>query len=63
LLGDALAGDARLFARQDSVEESWRIVEGVLDDAPPVALYERGSWGPLEADRLLPDGACWRDCD
>jgi len=63
LLGDALAGDARLFARQDSVEESWRIVEDVLTDAPPVALYERGSWGPKEADRLLPDGACWRDCD
>lgn len=63
LLGDALAGDARLFARQDSVEESWRIVEDVLTDAPPVALYERGSWGPVEADRLLPDGACWHDCD
>ncbi|MEZ5246197.1 MAG: glucose-6-phosphate dehydrogenase [Acidimicrobiales bacterium] len=63
LLGDALAGDARLFARQDSVEESWRIVEGVLTDAPPVALYERGTWGPVEADRLLPDGMCWHRCD
>lgn len=63
LLGDALAGDARLFARQDSVEESWRIVEDVVAGAPPVALYERGSWGPKEADRLLPDGACWHDCD
>ena len=62
LLGDALAGDARLFARQDSVEESWRIVEGVLTDAPPVALYERGTWGPAEADRVLPDGACWHRC-
>ncbi|MEQ8842145.1 MAG: glucose-6-phosphate dehydrogenase [Acidimicrobiales bacterium] len=63
LLGDALAGDARLFARQDSVEESWRIVEDVLIDAPPVALYERGSWGPKEADRLLAGGMKWEDCD
>ena len=62
LLGDALAGDARLFARQDSVEESWRIVEGVLTDAPAVALYERGSWGPKEADQLLPDGTSWHRC-
>jgi glucose-6-phosphate 1-dehydrogenase len=63
LLGDALAGDARLFARQDSVEESWRIVEDVLTDAPPVALYERGSWGPKEAARLLPEGTDWHECE
>lgn len=62
LLGDALAGDARLFARQDGVEESWRIVEPVLTDAPPVVSYPQGSWGPDEAERLLPDGACWADC-
>ena len=62
LLGDALAGDQRLFARQDGVEESWRIVEDVLHDVPAVQRYERGSWGPVAADRLLPDGACWQDC-
>ena len=62
LLGDALAGDARLFARQDGVEESWRIVEPILEDGPAVLPYARGSWGPSAADRLLPDGACWHDC-
>ncbi|MEM7139739.1 MAG: glucose-6-phosphate dehydrogenase [Actinomycetota bacterium] len=62
LLGDALAGDARLFARQDGVEESWRIVEPVLADAPPVIRYPEGSWGPDDAEALLPDGACWHDC-
>ena len=36
--------------------------EGVLTDAPPVALYERGTWGPAEADRLLPEGAAWHRC-
>lgn len=63
LLGDALKGDARLFARQDGVEESWRVVEPVLTNAPRVKQYPMGSWGPLEADALLPDGACWHDCD
>ena len=62
LLGDALAGDARLFARQDGVEESWRIVDGVLVDPEPVVSYDLGSWGPGEAERLLPTGACWYDC-
>lgn len=62
LLGDALAGDARLFARQDGVEESWRVVEPVLTDAPEVVTYPRDSWGPDVADRLLPDGACWHKC-
>jgi glucose-6-phosphate 1-dehydrogenase len=60
LLGDALAGDARLFARQDGVEESWRIVEDVLTDRPASLPYARDSWGPVGADRLLPDGACWQ---
>jgi glucose-6-phosphate 1-dehydrogenase len=63
LLGDALKGDARLFARQDGVEESWRVVEPVLTNAPAVKQYPVGSWGPSEADALLPDGACWYECD
>ena len=62
LLGDALAGDARLFARQDGVEEAWRIVDGVLADPPPVELYERGTWGPRGADELLDGIASWDDC-
>lgn len=59
LLADALAGDQRWFARQDGVEEAWRIVQPVLDDPRPVALYSRGSWGPSEGDRVLPADGCW----
>ncbi|MGI9613534.1 MAG: glucose-6-phosphate dehydrogenase [Acidimicrobiales bacterium] len=59
LLGDALAGDPRLFARQEGVEEAWRIIQPVLDDPEPVELYERGTWGPPGADRVLPAGVNW----
>jgi len=53
LLGDALAGNPRRFARQDIVELTWRIVQPTLDQPGPVHPYFKGSWGPLEADRLL----------
>src|SRR5919201_128300 len=46
VLGDALAGDATLFARQDYVEEAWRIVDPVLKAGTQVYDYEPGSWGP-----------------
>ena len=59
LIGDAIDGDPRLFARQDSVEQAWRIVEGVLDPSAPIHTYERGSWGPQLADTMLPPGRCW----
>ena len=59
LLADALAGDPSLFARQDGVEEAWRIVQPVLEDRPAIHHYDRGSWGPLEADGLLPTGWHW----
>jgi len=49
LLGDAMAGDATLFARQDYVEEAWRIVDPVLKRATPVYEYEQGTWGPKES--------------
>jgi glucose-6-phosphate 1-dehydrogenase len=52
LIGDAMAGDATLFARADAVEAAWAIVEPILDSPTPVHLYERGSWGPGEADRI-----------
>ncbi len=55
LLGDAIDGDATLFARMDAVEESWRVVDSVLGDAAPVYTYEPGSWGPAEAARITPD--------
>ncbi|MGQ0848194.1 MAG: glucose-6-phosphate dehydrogenase [Actinomycetota bacterium] len=59
LLGDALGGDARLFAREDSVEEAWRIVEPAIADPAPVEAYEVGSWGPQGAIDLVGPGRHW----
>jgi glucose-6-phosphate 1-dehydrogenase len=59
LLGDALRGDATLFARQDSIEAQWRIVDPVLGAATPLHEYAPGSWGPPEADRLIADDGGW----
>jgi glucose-6-phosphate 1-dehydrogenase len=61
LIGAALEGERWLFARQDTVEAAWRIVDAVLGDAVPVHPYPKGSWGPKEADRLLPDRDTWHD--
>ncbi len=61
LIGAALDGDRWLFARQDTVEAAWRIVDPVLGDVVPVHPYARGSWGPKEADRLLPDRDTWHN--
>ena len=61
LIGAALDGQRMLFARQDTVEAAWRVVDPVLGDAVPVHPYPRGSWGPKEADALLPDGDTWHD--
>ncbi|TDI57059.1 MAG: glucose-6-phosphate dehydrogenase [Acidobacteria bacterium] len=59
LLGDALGGDSSLFAREDGVMESWRILQPVLDDHPKAISYPRGTWGPPEADSLLGDEWEW----
>ncbi len=59
LIGDALRGDPGLFARQDGVMEAWRIVDRILTDRRPSISYERGTWGPREADALLGAGASW----
>ncbi len=56
LLGDAANGDAALFARMDSVEAAWRIVDPILGNATPVAEYEPNTWGPAGVDRLMPAG-------
>jgi glucose-6-phosphate 1-dehydrogenase len=57
VLGDAMAGDAMLFAREDYVEEAWRIVDPVLKADTPIYEYEKGAWGPSEADqRVMPPG-------
>jgi glucose-6-phosphate 1-dehydrogenase len=61
LLRDAMRGDPMLFAREDSVEEAWRVVEPVLGSATPLFQYESGTWGPAEADRLLQNGAGWHN--
>jgi glucose-6-phosphate 1-dehydrogenase len=61
VLSDAIAGDASLFARQDYVEEAWRIVDPVLKAGTPLYEYENGTWGPSEAgQRLSPPGG-WHD--
>ena len=61
VLGDAMHGDRTLFAREDYVEEAWRIVDPLVKDAPPVHEYEPGTWGPKEVDsRVAPPGG-WQD--
>jgi len=59
LLGDAMAGDATLFARQDVVEAAWAIVDPVLHGPSPMYEYEPGTWGPPQADRLVADVGGW----
>lgn len=54
LLGDAMAGDATLFAREDYVEEAWRIVDPALKADTPVYEYDPMSWGPAEAESIKP---------
>jgi glucose-6-phosphate 1-dehydrogenase len=61
LIGAALDGERWLFARQDTVEAAWEIVDPVLGDVVPVHPYARGSWGPGEADRLLTGRETWYD--
>jgi glucose-6-phosphate 1-dehydrogenase len=56
LLDDAMKGHSVHFARQDYVEESWRVVDSVLDNATPIHEYEPGSWGPEEANAIGPVG-------
>jgi glucose-6-phosphate 1-dehydrogenase len=61
LIGDALRGDAALFARQDSVEAAWAVVDELLVQAGAVQSYARGSWGPASAARLTADVGGWYD--
>jgi glucose-6-phosphate 1-dehydrogenase len=56
VLGEAMQGDATLFAREDYVEEAWRIVDPVLKLGTPVYEYEPGTWGPKEVDIAPPGG-------
>jgi glucose-6-phosphate 1-dehydrogenase len=61
LLGDALAGDATLFAREDYVEEAWRIVDTVLKADTPVYQYESNTWGPPEVDQTISPDEGWQN--
>jgi glucose-6-phosphate 1-dehydrogenase len=56
LLGDALRGDSFRFAREDYVEEAWRIVDPAIRAGTPIHVYEPGTWGPGEADARIPGG-------
>jgi glucose-6-phosphate 1-dehydrogenase len=60
VLTDALAGDRTLFAREDYVEEAWRIVDPILEANTPVHSYDPGSWGPEEVAAITPAGG-WQD--
>jgi len=60
VLGDAMAGDATLFAREDYVEEAWRIVDPLFKKATPIFPYEPDSWGPKEVERVTPPGG-WQN--
>jgi glucose-6-phosphate 1-dehydrogenase len=60
VLGDAMAGDQTLFAREDYVEEAWQIVDPVLRVSTPVFEYEPNTWGPKEADLIAPVGG-WQN--
>jgi glucose-6-phosphate 1-dehydrogenase len=61
VLGDAMAGDRTLFAREDYVEEAWRIVDPVLRADIPVYAYEPGTWGPSEVGPAVTPPGGWHD--
>ncbi|HKG25546.1 MAG TPA: glucose-6-phosphate dehydrogenase [Thermomicrobiales bacterium] len=61
LLHAALLGQHIRFTRQDTVEESWRVMQPLIDEPPPVHPYDPGSWGPGVADRLVSDVGGWQD--
>ena len=62
LLHAALVGEPTRFTRQDGVEQTWRIMQPLLDAPPPVHVYAPGSWGPTEAaDKLLAGHSRWHE--
>jgi glucose-6-phosphate 1-dehydrogenase len=61
LLGDAMRGDASLFAREDTVEAAWRVVDPVLGSVTPVYPYEPNTWGPHAADALVAGEGGWHN--
>ena len=61
LLGDAIEGDAQLFTREETIDETWRIVQPLLDEPGPVHKYEPGTWGPKEAEALTRGVCRWQE--
>jgi glucose-6-phosphate 1-dehydrogenase len=61
LLGDAMRGDQSLFARQDSVEVAWSIVDQMLASGSHAEVYESGAWGPHAAGRMVERYGGWYD--
>jgi glucose-6-phosphate 1-dehydrogenase len=61
LLHAALEGDSTRFTRQDGVEETWRVMQPLLDAPPPVHSYAPGSWGPEEANDLVKGSGRWHE--
>jgi glucose-6-phosphate 1-dehydrogenase len=61
LLADALRGDSTLFPRFEVIEETWRIVQPLLDDPPPLETYAAGTWGPESAELLAAEHGGWRE--
>lgn len=61
LLLAAMAGDDRLFTREDAVEQTWRVVQPLLDNPPPVCSYPQGSWGPDEASAICHGISDWHE--
>ncbi len=59
LLHAAMVGESTRFTRQDGVEETWRIMQPLLDSPPPVHRYAPGSWGPAAADELTAQYGGW----
>ena len=61
LLGDAIKGEGLLFAREDGVEQAWRVVDRVLTKHSAVIPYAPGTWGPIEAESLIGRDGGWHD--
>jgi glucose-6-phosphate 1-dehydrogenase len=61
LLGDAMAGDGALFAREDAVEAAWAVVDPILDTHQRAHVYKRGGWGPKQADAIIGSGGAWHN--
>ena len=60
LIGDAIAGDATLFASQQEIDAAWRIVDPILGNIVPVSTYAKGEWGPQEKKSIAPSGG-WHE--